>query len=57
MLIVSAQKTEEDESKQTHAMHGAFQLMLQLFGIHMLIVTESERGEVIDTVKVYFNIL
>ena len=41
---------EEDKSKVS--MYSAFQLMLQLFGLHIFIVEDSERSEVIETIKV-----
>jgi len=40
----------EDKSKS--AMFEAFQLMLQLFGLHLYIVESSERAEVMDTIQV-----
>ncbi|KAF6038725.1 MYBBP1A [Bugula neritina] len=39
----------EDKSKS--AMFEAFQLMLQLFGLHLYIVESSERAEVMDTIQ------
>lgn len=45
-------KQEAIDDKSKSAMYAAFQLMLELFALHIFIVEESERPEVIDTIKV-----
>ncbi|XP_067932429.1 uncharacterized protein [Watersipora subatra] len=48
--IVQRQK-DVGEDKAKVAMYAAFQLMLELFALHIFIVDKSERAELTDTIK------